>query len=331
MKFKKRSKEMPKFILFLALGFSLLAASELSEFQRAQALEQSGDIKGAMQIYKSIAENSINAQSLASKTSLNAEPATPEAKIKQAKITQENKAEHHLQNALGIELYKFNYLLPVTYAKTVPDDGRKSVETKFQISLAKPLFYDVFGLRESLVAAYTQTSWWQITKKSSPFRETNYQPEIFLNFASPKYLEKIGIQNLKFGLLHESNGRDGSKSRSWNRAYVQGDLVYGDLTISPRVWSVIGEKNDNKEILNYIGHGDLRLSYKLNDQIFSLMLRNNLHFDKTNKGAAELSYMFPIFSSGVYGYLQYFTGYGESLIDYDRHTDKVGLGFVILK
>ena len=322
---------MPKFILFLALGFSLLAASELSEFQRAQALEQSGDIKGAMQIYKSIAENSINAQSLASKTSLNAEPATPEAKIKQAKITQENKADHHLQNALGIELYKFNYLLPVTYAKTVPDDGRKSVETKFQISLAKPLFYDVFGLRESLVAAYTQTSWWQITKKSSPFRETNYQPEIFLNFASPKYLEQIGVKNLKFGLLHESNGRDGTNSRSWNRAYVQGDLVYGNLTISPRVWSVIGEKNDNKEILHYIGHGDLRLSYKLNDQIFSLMLRNNLHFDKTNKGAAELSYMFPIFSSGVYGYLQYFTGYGESLIDYDRHTDKVGLGFVILK
>jgi len=322
---------MPKFILFLALGFSLLSASELSEFQRAQALEQSGDIKGAMQIYKSIAENSINTQGLASKASLNSEPATPEAKVKQAKITQENKAEHHLQNALGIELYKFNYLLPVTYAKTVPDDGRKSVETKFQISLAKPLFYDVFGLRESLVAAYTQTSWWQITKKSSPFRETNYQPEIFLNFASPKYLEKIGVQNLKFGLLHESNGRDGTNSRSWNRAYVQGDLVYGDLTISPRVWSVIGEKNDNKEILNYIGHGDLRLSYKLNDQIFSLMLRNNLHFDKTNKGAAEISYMFPIFSSGVYGYLQYFTGYGESLIDYDRHTDKVGLGFVILK
>ena len=322
---------MRKFILFLALAFSLLTASELSEFQRAQALEQSGDIKGAMQIYKSIAANSINAQSMASRASLNAEPATPEAKIKQAKITQENKADHHLQNALGIELYKFNYLLPVTYAKTVPDDGRKSVETKFQISLAKPLFYDVFGLRESLVAAYTQTSWWQITKTSAPFRETNYQPEIFLNFASPKYLEQIGVKNLKFGLLHESNGRDGTNSRSWNRAYVQGDLVYGDLTISPRVWSVIGEKNDNKEILNYIGHGDLRLSYKLNDQIFSLMLRNNLHFDKTNKGAAEISYMFPIFSTGVYGYFQYFTGYGESLIDYDRHTDKVGLGFVILK
>ena len=181
------------------------------------------------------------------------------------------------------------------------------------------------------MAAYTQTSWWQITRASAPFRETNYQPEIFLNFVYPKYLESIGVQNLKFGLLHESNGRDGSNSRSWNRAYLQSDFVYGNFSVSPRAWVVVGDKGDNKDILKYIGHGDVRLSYNLNDHIFSLMLRNNLHFDKTNKGAAELSYMFPIFSTGVYGYLQYFTGYGESLIDYNRHTDKVGLGFVILK
>ena len=320
---------MSKFTLLLSLSLTFLMASRTDDFKRAQELEQSGDIKGAMQIYKELAKSSLSEQEVAQNVQAS-EPAPSDAKLKQADLLRD-KSDKNLQNALGIELYKFNYLLPVTYAETVPDDGRKSVETKFQISLAKPLFYDVFGLRESLVAAYTQTSWWQIAKTSAPFRETNYQPEIFLNFASPKYLEQIGVKNLKFGLLHESNGRDGTNSRSWNRAYVQGDLVYGDLTISPRVWSVIGEKNDNKEILNYIGHGDLRLSYKLNDQIFSLMLRNNLHFDKTNKGAAEISYMFPIFSSGVYGYLQYFTGYGESLIDYDRHTDKVGLGFVILK
>jgi len=320
---------MSKFTLLLSLGLTFLMASRTDDFKRAQELEQSGDINAAMQIYKELAKSSLGEQEVAQNAQAS-EPAPKDAKLKQADLLRD-KSDKNLQNALGIELYKFNYLLPVTYAKNIPNDSRKSVETKFQISLAKPLFYDVFGLRESLVAAYTQTSWWQITKKSSPFRETNYQPEIFLNFASPKYLEQIGVKNLKFGLLHESNGRDGTNSRSWNRAYVQGDLVYGDLTISPRVWSVIGEKNDNKEILNYIGHGDLRLSYKLNDQIFSLMLRNNLHFDKTNKGAAEISYMFPIFSSGVYGYLQYFTGYGESLIDYDRHTDKVGLGFVILK
>ena len=320
---------MSKFILLLSFSLTFLMASRTDDFKRAQELEQSGDIKAAMQIYKELAKSSLGEQEVVQNVQAN-EPAPNDAKLKQADLLRD-KSDKNLQNALGIELYKFNYLLPVAYAKTIPDDGRKSVETKFQISLAKPLFYDVFGLRESLVAAYTQTSWWQITKTSAPFRETNYQPEIFLNFASPKYLEKIGVKNLKFGLLHESNGRDGTNSRSWNRAYVQGDFVYGDLTISPRVWSVIGEKNDNKEILNYIGHGDLRLSYKLNDQIFSLMLRNNLHFDKTNKGAAEISYMFPIFSSGVYGYLQYFTGYGESLIDYDRHTDKVGLGFVILK
>ena len=320
---------MSKFILLLSLSLTFLMASRIDDFKRAQELEQSGDIKGAMQIYKELAKSSLSEQEVAQNVQTS-QPAPNDAKLKQADLLRD-KSDKNLQNALGIELYKFNYLLPVTYAKTVPDDGRKSVETKFQISLAKPLFYDVFGLRESLVAAYTQTSWWQITKTSAPFRETNYQPEIFLNFASPKYLEQIGVKNLKFGLLHESNGRDGSNSRSWNRAYVQGDFVYGNFSASPRAWIVLGDKGDNKDILKYIGHGDLRLSYNLNDHIFSLMLRNNLHFDKTNKGAAELSYMFPIFSTGVYGYLQYFTGYGESLIDYDRHTDKIGLGFVILK
>ena len=193
------------------------------------------------------------------------------------------------------------------------------------------VFYDVFGLRESLVAAYTQTSWWQITRASAPFRETNYQPEIFLNFVYPKYLESIGVQNLKFGLLHESNGRDGSNSRSWNRAYLQSDFVYGNFSVSPRAWVVVGDEGDNKDILKYIGHGDVRLSYNLNDHIFSLMLRNNLHFDKTNKGAAELF----IYVSDIFNWCLWlfavFTGYGESLIDYNRHTDKVGLGFVILK
>ena len=320
---------MSKFTLLLSLSLTFLMASRMDDFKRAQELEQSGDIKAAMQIYKELAKSSLGEQE-AVQNAQASEPAPSDTKLKQADLLRD-KNDKNLQNALGIELYKFNYLLPVTYAKTVPDDGRKSVETKFQISLAKPLFYDVFGLRESLVAAYTQTSWWQITKTSAPFRETNYQPEIFLNFASPKYLEQIGVKNLKFGLLHESNGRDGTNSRSWNRAYVQSDFVYGNFSVSPRAWIVVGDKGDNKDILKYIGHGDVRLSYNLNDHIFSLMLRNNLHFDKTNKGAAELSYMFPIFSSGVYGYLQYFTGYGESLIDYDRHTDKVGLGFVILK
>ena len=61
------------------------------------------------------------------------------------------------------------------------------------------------------------------------------------------------------------------------------------------------------------------------------MVRNNLHFDKTNRDAGELGWLFPFGKSGVYGYVKYFTGYGESLIDYNRHTDKVGIGFAILK
>ena len=176
---------MSKILLFLSLSLSFLMAGGLDDFKRAQELEQSGDIKAAMQIYKELAKSSLNEQKVVQNMQ-ESEPAPREAKLKQADLLREDKSGKNLQNALGIELYKFNYLLPVTYAKNVPNDERKSVETKFQISLAKPLFYDLFGLRESLVAAYTQTSWWQITRTSAPFRETNYQPEIFLNFASPK-------------------------------------------------------------------------------------------------------------------------------------------------
>ena len=74
-----------------------------------------------------------------------------------------------------------------------------------------------------------------------------------------------------------------------------------------------------------MGYGDLKLSYNYARQNFSLKVRNNLDF-KDNKGAVQFDWFFPIFNSGFYGYLQYFSGYGESLADYNRHVDKIGLG-----
>jgi len=90
---------MPKFILFLALGFSLLVASELSEFQRAQALEQSGNIRAAMQIYKELAKSSLSEQD-AVQNAQASEPAPNDAKLKQADLLRD-KSDKNLQNALA--------------------------------------------------------------------------------------------------------------------------------------------------------------------------------------------------------------------------------------
>ncbi len=61
---------------------------------------------------------------------------------------------------------------------------------------------------------------------------------------------------------------------------------------------------------------------------FSLMTRNNLE-SGFSRGAVELGWSFPLFKYPyLKGYLQYFSGYGESLIDYDRYVNTIGVGLV---
>ncbi|MDU6453700.1 MAG: phospholipase A, partial [Enterobacter hormaechei] len=64
------------------------------------------------------------------------------------------------------------------------DNARKD-EVKFQLSLAFPFWRGILGPNSVLGASYTQKSWWQLSNsgESSPFRETNYEPQLFLGFA----------------------------------------------------------------------------------------------------------------------------------------------------
>ncbi|HEY5644667.1 MAG TPA: phospholipase A, partial [Pseudomonadales bacterium] len=84
--------------------------------------------------------------------------------------------------------------------------------------------------------------------------------------------------------------------------------------------------DDNPDIHRYMGYGELLLAYRRQDQVLSMLLRNNLMSD--SRGAVELNYSFPL-TDKVKGYVQYFNGYGESLIDYDRKVERIGIGFAI--
>jgi phospholipase A1 len=222
---------------------------------------------------------------------------------------------------------------PTLYQEQSGDPAYENddVESQFQISLKVPLAIDLFGGGMDLYGAYTNRSFWQVYNDdySRPFRETNHEPEIWAQFRNDWTVGGFMNTVNAVGLVHQSNGRSGVLSRSWNRAYATFVFERDDwaFAIKPWVWLRSDrEDSDNPDITDYLGHGELRLFYGHAGHVFSLMSRNNLEsgFDR---GAVELSWSFPVFGYPyLKGYLQYFYGYGESLIDYDRRVNRIGLG-----
>lgn len=215
-----------------------------------------------------------------------------------------------------------------------PGYANKDVESQFQVSLKVPLAVGLFGNRMDIYGAYTNRSFWQVynSENSEPFRETNHEPELWLQFQN--HWRLFGFTNSvnTLGWVHQSNGQGGLRSRSWDRLYAA--LVFERehwaLAFKPWIWvSPDKDEGDNPDIDDYMGHGEFRVMYGRKGHVFSGMLRNQLEsgFDR---GAVELSWSFPIFSYPyLRGYLQYFYGYGESLIDYNNKVNRFGVGISV--
>ena len=203
-------------------------------------------------------------------------------------------------------------------------------EAQFQISIKVPLGANLFN-KFDIYAAYTNRSFWQVynSEISSPFRETNHEPEAWVQFTPGWNIFGFINSANAFGFVHQSNGRGGVLSRSWNRVYANFVFQKGNFALGFKPWIRISEDadvDDNPDITDYMGHYELRAGYKWNKHLFSVMSRNNLEsgFDR---GALELGWSFPLWKYPyMKGYIQYFRGYGESLIDYDQRVNRIGIG-----
>ena len=212
-----------------------------------------------------------------------------------------------------------------------PDYENDDIESQFQISLKVPLAIGLFNDHVDLYGAYTNRSFWQMYNDewSRPFRETNHEPEIWAQFKNDWNV--LGFTNSvnAVGLVHQSNGRAGTLSRSWNRLYATFVFERGNWVFSLKPWYWLKkdrEDSDNPDITDYLGHGELRLAWGKNGHVLSLMSRNQVEsgFDK---GALEIGWSFPVFDYPyLRGYVQYFNGYGESLIDYNNKVNRIGVG-----
>ncbi len=177
----------------------------------------------------------------------------------------------------------------------------------------------------NLYFAYTQTSIWDLGGESSPFKDTSYRPSIYYNWAESG--KGYNPSSWKFGLEHESNGRDGDSSRSMNIAFVQPfwDIDFSGgkrFTFMPRFYSYI-EKSDNRDLHHYRGYVDWLARYGREDAaILTGMYRQGT--GGYVQGQLDLSYPISdkIFGrTGTFLHFQLLGGYGETLIDYNRRSD----------
>ena len=209
-----------------------------------------------------------------------------------------------------------------------------STEAKFQLSLKTKAVENILGDNGDLWLGYTQSSRWQVynSEESRPFRETNYEPEASLIFRTNYDLLGLNWRMLGLTINHQSNGRSDPLSRSWNRVMLNLGFEKDNFALMVRPWYRFEEKREddnNPEIKNYIGRGDMTAFYRYKEHDFSLMLRHTLKGGDENRGAVQFDWSFPI-SGRLRGQVQLFDGYGESLIDYNHRATYVGLGVSLM-
>ena len=242
--------------------------------------------------------------------------------------------EKNYQDSLKKELkygpffgfYKDNYFTVGT--STIHKPNQYNSDVKFQISLGIRLTNNTLPLGTYIFLMYTQKAFWNIFENSLPMHDLNFNPGI--GIARPFFVNNRYAGKLSLLLEHESNGKDGDASRSWNKVSLCASALINEwLMVHSKFWIPIVDGQNNKDILKYSGLWQAGFvaytpSKKLSLGV-TLVKRAgwNLNFntivdfiwrvsDKTNLNLL----------------LQYYNGYGENMIDYNKFHSRLRLGIV---
>ena len=266
-------------------------------------------------------------------------PAAVEAGAEIAPVEARRNLEYDATlNWFAITPHKPNYLLPAAHNLSADYSAYSELgplfsdtEVKFQVSL-KTLLLPIGWRNSSIWAGYTQQSYWQLYAEedaSSPFRETNHEPELFWEVPIRFRLFGLDARFAYLGLNHQSNGQSGDLSRSWNRLTGQIVAERGRFVASAKTWIRIADgigEDDNPNIEDYMGRIQLGAAWRGEFNTFSVSLKNNLRTE--NRSGLEVGWTFPL-SRHLKGYVQLYTGYGENLIDMENYTNRIGIGIAL--
>jgi len=248
-----------------------------------------------------------------------------------------------LAGDFGLKPYRPNYILPYgystkTYQSNIPTVDYTNQEAELQVSLKLQVAKNLFGLNERYYVSYTHQAFWQIYINSAPFRENLYNPEGFVIFPIDDKDSMFKLHSFKLALAHRSNGqpdtRDvyfennqslGNLSRSVNYVYATLRMQHKTLLTDITAWIPFPESkesSDNPDLMDYTGYSSIKFTYFFNEHMFTLMGRGNY---VTQRGAVEATYSYPLWHDNFF--VKFFSGYTESLIDYNHNLTKISVGF----
>ncbi len=249
--------------------------------------------------------------------------------------------------------YQPNYVMPLHYSSRInrsprsptqsagPKPSYRHEEAKFQFSLRTKVVQDVPLVGGDLWVAFTQQAMWQIYSKadSKPFRNIDYQPEAIYVLPTALSLRDLPFgwrwRYTQIGIAHQSNGQSDPLSRSWNRVYLGAGFERSDWSLTAKINQRLKESistDNNPDLVSYRGRAEFQLNWSHGPHTASLLYRSTLK--NARYGALQAEWSYPIFEdhpNGLRWFIQAFTGYGETLTDYNFRQSSLGIGVTFLQ
>lgn len=236
-------------------------------------------------------------------------------------------AEERFLSQPSFTIFNDNYFLTGTTLKEAPNKNNSDV--KYQISFKQLLYRNPIVAKSFLFVSYTQKAFWDIYKDSKPFAEINFNPALGLIRPYDTKSGKAGFFTLM--MEHESNGRDSIQSRSWNflsAGWQQN--ISNRLQLNAKVWLPFAYKDDNPDLIHYVGYGQLGAAYIIKPSRWyaDVLIKKGNQWNWKGSLMGQLYYK-PFKQGNQFIGIQWFQGYGESLITYQQHTSMVRIGLLI--
>lgn len=221
-------------------------------------------------------------------------------------------------------MYKDNYI--ITGIPTNKPTNKETADVKFQFSIRHRMLKGTLPFNSFLMLTYTQKSFWDVYRDSAPFADSNYNPGFMLGAPVTQHGKLRGM--LALSLEHESNGRDGDASRSWNFIGLSGAYLYNRyFWTQVKFWIPQVSQKDNPDLLKYRGIGFVALNYRsFTDRFAASVVLNpakkglNTRIELAARVTKRANYYF---------FLQWEQGYSESLLRYKEYNSMVRLGIAL--